>query len=222
MRLHLVLAIAVLFVPALASAQITVVSSTDHAATAGHPASSELMVDGDLGIATSMLSGNADAQLRAAAPQVYAPIDLGIARYSETTTVVDSISWRRVSDTELGVTVHAHVRAMQEHRSLTLAWIRDGVVTLANVTLEARVTMTFTASGGAHIVVLGDTVSVAPQLTGTSALGEQAVPLNGRQLGERTIDDNPLASRHQRGTALVITGVEGTTVHARVTAVPTR
>jgi hypothetical protein len=208
------LALALLLTPAVASAQITVLSSTDHGT------SSELLVDGDLGIATAMLTENADAQLRAAAPQLYAPIDLGLARYSETTTVVDAITWRRVSDTELGVTVRAHVRALQEHRTLSLAWARDGVVTLANVTLEARATASFTASGSVHVVVLGDSVSIAPQVAGLSALGAQAVPLNGRQLGEQTIDGNPLASRHQRGTAIVITSVEGTTVHSRVTAVP--
>lgn len=221
MRTPLIAILLALFLPAAASAQLTVISSEAHAATADQPATTTLVVDGDLGVATTMLTENADAQLRTAAPQIYAPLDLGVVRYSDTTTVVDSISWRRVSDTDLGVTVHAHVRAAQEHRTLSLAWVRDGAVSLANVTLEARVQASFTATGGVHLVVLGDSVSVTPQLTGLSALGEQAVPLNGRQLGERTIDENPLASRHVRGTALVITGVEGTTVHSRITAVPT-
>jgi hypothetical protein len=221
MRVAHVLALAlVLIAPSLASAQVTVVSSTAHAATATTTASTELVVDGDLGVATSLLSANADAQLRQAAPQVYAPIDLGIVRYHDTQTVVDSITWRRASDTELGVTVHAHVRATQEHRTISLSWMQDGVVSLANVTLEARVAATFTESGGVHVVVLGDSVSVAPQLTGLSALGEQAVPLQGRQLGDRTMDENPFAGRHLRGTTLVITSVEATTAHARVTAVP--
>ncbi len=206
--------------PSLASAQLTVVSSEAHAATATQPATTDLVVTGDLSTATSMLSANADAQLRTAAPQIYAPLDLGIVRYSETTTIVDSITWRRASDTELGVTVHAHVRAAQEHRSLSLSWVRDGVVSLAAITLEARVRAEFTPGGGAHLVVLGDSVSVSPQLTGLSALGEQAVPLNGETLGERTVEENPFASRHVRGTALSITSVEATTVHARVTAVP--
>lgn len=218
--LAILLALA-LAAPAVASAQITVLSTETHAATADQPATSTLMVDGDLGVATAMLSANADAQLRQAAPQIYAPIDLGIVRYSETNTVVDSIVWRRASDTELGVTIRAHVRATQEHRSLTLSWMRDGVVSLANIVLEARVRADFTEGGGIHIVVLGDSVTVSPQLTGLSALGEQAVPLNGQQLGDRTIDENPLASRHVRGTALVITSVDGTTAHTRVTAVPT-
>ena len=207
--------------PCIASAQLTVVSSEAHAATAEQPASTALVVDGDLGVATAMLSQNADAQLREAAPQVYAPLDLGVVRYSDTTTIIDSITWRRASDTELGVTIRAHVRASQEHRSLTLSWIRDGVVSIAAVTLEARVRADFTPGGGAHVVVLGDTVSVSPQLTGLSALGEQAVPLNGEQLGDRTIDENPFASRHLRATSLVITSVDGTTAHARITAVPT-
>ena len=101
----LVVLLALALSPSLAEAQLTVLSSTEHPATATAPASSELTVDGDLGLATAMLSANADAQLREAAPQVYAPIDLGVVRYSETATVVDSITWRRVSDTELGVTV---------------------------------------------------------------------------------------------------------------------
>src|SRR6185295_4623626 len=128
--------------------------------TATTPATTELVVDGDLGVATAMLSANADAQLRAAAPQIYAPIDLGIVRYSETQTIVDSITWRRASDTELGVTIRAHVRATQEHRGLTLTWIRDGVVDLANVTLEARVRGDFTPAGSVHVVVLGDSITV--------------------------------------------------------------
>ncbi len=206
--------------PAGASAQLTVLSTEAHPATADQPATTVLTVDGDLGVATALLSANADAQLRQAAPQIYAPIDLGVVRYSETSTVVDSITWRRVSDTELGVTVRAHVRATQEHRSLSLAWMRDGVVSLASVTLEARALPTFTEGGGVHVAVLGDSITVSPQLTGLSALGEQAVPLNGQQLGERTIDDNPIADRHLRGTALAITGVEGTTAHGRITAVP--
>lgn len=220
MRATFLAAVLLLVAPALASAQITVVSSAAHAATATTTASTDLVVTGDLGVATAMLSANADAQLRAAAPQVYAPIDLGIVRYSDTTTIVDSITWRRASDTELGVTIHAHVRATQAHRSLTLAWLRDGVVSLAAVTLEARVRTEFTATGGVHLVVLGDSITVSPQLTGLSALGEQAVPLNGEQLGDRTVDANPLAGRHLRGTAVSITSVEATTVHARISAVP--
>ncbi len=220
MRLTLLALLVALAAPAAASAQLTVVSSTPHAATATTPATTELTVDGDLGVATAMLSANADAQLRTAAPQVYAPIDLGIVRYHDTVTIVDSITWRRASETELGVTVRAHVRAAQEHRGLTLSWIQDGVVSLAIVTLEARVRADFTAGGGVHIVVLGDSVTVSPQLTGLSSLGEQAVPLHGEQLGDRTIDENPFASRHVRATAMVITSVEATTAHARITAVP--
>jgi hypothetical protein len=210
----------VLLVPCSAHAQLTVVSTEAHPATASTPASTTLVVNGELGAATAMLSANADAQLREAAPQVYAPIDLGIVRYHDTSTVVDSITWRRASDTELGVTVRAHVRAHQEHRTLTLTWVGDGVVNLANVTLEARVRVEFTPSGGVHLVVLGDTMSVQPQLTGLSSLGEQAVPLNGQQLGDRTVDTNPLASHHLRGTAVQITGVDGTVAHATITAVP--
>lgn len=221
MRAIFLASVLALACPAIASAQLTVVSTETHAATTDQPATTVMSVDGDLATATSLLSANADAQLRAAAPQVYAPMDLGVVRYSETTTVIDGITWHRVSDTELGATVQAHVRATQEHRTLTLSWVRDGVVALANVTLEARVRPEFTEAGGVHVVVLGDTISVTPQLTGLSALGEQAVPLNGQQLGERTLDENPFASRHLRGTAITFTSVDGTTAHARVTAVPT-
>ena len=219
-RTSLLLMLVALAIPSLARAQLTVVSTEAHAATATTAASSTLIDDGDLGAATALLSANADAQLREAAPQVYAPIDLGIVRYHDTSTVVDSITWRRASETELGVTVRAHVRAHQEHRTLTLSWVGDGVVSLASVTLEARVQIAFTPGGGVHLVVLGDTMSVSPQLTGLSSMGEQAVPLNGEQLGERTVDSNPLASHHVRGTALAITSVDGTTAHARITAVP--
>ena len=219
-RTSLLLMLVALAIPSLARAQLTVVSTEAHAATATTAASSTLIVDGDLGAATALLSANADAQLREAAPQVYAPIDLGIVRYHDTSTVVDSITWRRASETELGVTVRAHVRAHQEHRTLTLSWVGDGVVSLASVTLEARVQIAFTPGGGVHLVVLGDTMSVSPQLTGLSSMGEQAVPLNGEQLGERTVDSNPLASHHVRGTALAITSVDSTTAHARITAVP--
>lgn len=217
-----VLVIALLLAaPALAHAQLRIVSTTPHAATDTAPATTDVVVDGDLAVAAAMISEQADAQLRQAAPQVYAPIDLGVVRYHDTTTRIESITWRRASDTELGVTIRAHVRATQEHRTLSLTWARDGVVALADITLEARVQISFTESGGVRGVVVGDTISVSPQLTGLSSLGEQSVPLDGRSLGERSVDANPLAGRHLRGTALVITSVEGDTCHGRITAVPT-
>lgn len=209
-----------LALPAAASAQLTVVSSEAHAATATTPASTDLGVDGDLAAATAMITSSADAQLRAAAPQAYAPIDLALVRYHDTTTTIDSVSWRRASATELGVTIRAHLDAASEHRSLSLEWVSDGTVRLADVVLEARVQGSFTASGGIHLVVLGDSVSVTPGVAGLSALGQQGVALNGRQLNERTIEQNPFADHHLRGTTVTITSVDGTTAHARVTAVP--
>jgi hypothetical protein len=220
MRRTLFAAMFLLLAPALAHAQLRVVSTTPHAATESAPATTDVVVDGDLAVAAAMISDQADAQLRQAAPQVYAPIDLGVVRYHDTTTRIESITWRRASDTERGGPTRAPGRATQEHRTLSLTWARDGVVAIADITLEARVQIAFTETGGVRGVVVGDTISVSPQLTGLSSLGEQSVPLDGRALGERAVDTNPLAGRHLRGTALVITGVEGDTCHARISAVP--
>lgn len=207
--------------PALASAQLTVVSTEAHPATASTPATTDLGVDGDLAAATAMITASADAQLRAAAPQAYAPIDLALVRYHDTTTTIDSVSWRRAGASELGVTIRAHLDAASEHRTLSLEWVSDGTVRLADVVLEARVQGSFTAAGGIRLVVVGDSVSVTPGVAGLSALGQQGVSLNGRQLAERTLEQNPFADRHLRGTSVTITSVDATTAHARVTAVPT-
>ena len=82
-------------------------------------------------------------------------------------------------------------------------------------------TLTFTESGGVHAVVVGDSVSIHPELTGLSAIPESAIPLNGQQLGEQTVERNPLAGRHLRATAIRIDSIEGETLHAHVTAVAT-
>jgi hypothetical protein len=208
------LSLALSLAPGLASAQDVRVVSTE-----AHGETTDLVVEGDLALLAAAITDQAPAQIRAAAPQVYEPLDLGVVRYSDTTTRIQSVTFHRVSDTELGVTVRAQVRATQEHRTLSLSWARDGVVHVATVTLEARVTITFTESGGVHAVVVGDSVSVHPELTGLSAIPESAIPLSGRTLGEQTIQRNVLASRHLRPTALRIESVEGNTLRAHVTAV---
>jgi hypothetical protein len=215
MRLFTILSVAsLLLAPALASAQeVRVISSEAHGET------SDVVVEGDLHALAAAITEQAPAQIRATAPQAYEPIDLGVVRYSDTTTRIQSVSFHRVSDTELGVTIRAQVRATQEHRTLSLSWARDGVIHLATVTLEARVTLTFTESGGVHAVVIGNSVSIHPELTGLSAIPESAIPLEGQRLGEQTIDRNPLAGRHLRATAIRIESVEGETLHAHVTAV---
>jgi hypothetical protein len=215
---HLLIGTFVLALPSVAQAQLTIVSTEDHAATATAAASTTLVVDAELGAATAMVSANADAQLRQAAPQLYAPIDLGVVRYHDPNTTVDAITWHRASDTELGVTVRAHVRARQDHRTLTFSWAADGVVALANVTLEARVPIAFTEAGGVQLTLVGDTLAVEPQL---ASLGGQTVPLEGQTLGARTIDENPFAGRHLRATGVTITGVDGTVAHARIAAIST-
>lgn len=205
---------ALLFAPLSASAQdVRIVSSEAHGET------SDVVIEGDLHLVAATITDHAPEQIRATAPQAYEPIDLGVVRYSDTTTRIQSVTFHRISETELGVTIRAQVRATQEHRTLSLSWARDGVVHLATVTLEARVTLAFTDTGGVHAVVLGDSVSIHPELTGLSAIPESAIPLNGQSLGEQTIDRNPLASRHLRGTAIRIDSVEGETLHAHVTAV---
>ncbi len=200
--------------PAVASAQDIRVISTE-----AHGETSDVVLEGDLHLAAAAITDQAPAQIRAAAPEAYEPIDLGVVRYSDTTTRIQSVAFHRVSDTEIGVTIRAQIRATQEHRTLSLSWARDGVIHLATVTLEARVTLTFTENGGVHALVLGESVSVHPELTGLSVIPESAIPLNGRQLGEQSVPRNPLASRHLRGTALRIESVEGETLRAHVTAV---
>ncbi len=208
------IALAVLLAPALASAQeVRVVSSEAHGET------TDVVIEGDLTVLAAAITDQAPAQIRATAPQVFEPIDLGVVRYSYTTTRIQSVAFHRVSETELGVTVRAQVRATQEHRTLSLTWARDGVIHLATVTLEARVTLTFTESGGVHAVVRGDSVTIHPELIGLSAIPESALPLGGRTLGEQTVDRNPFAARHLRGTAIRLDSVEGDTLHAHVTAV---
>lgn len=212
----IVLAVPVGLAPSVGAAQDLRVISVE-----AQGATSDVVIEGDLHILGAAITDQAPAQIRAAAPQAYEPIDLGVVRYSDTTTRIQSVAFHRVSDTELGVTIRAQVRATQEHRTLSLSWARDGVIHLATVTLVARVTLTFTETGGVHAVVVGDSVSIHPELVGLSAIPESTIPLDGRPLGEQTIERNPLASRHLRGTAVRIESVEAETLRAHVTAVAT-
>ena len=173
MSLRVALISVLLAVPAGASAQVVRVISSE-----AHGATTDVVIEGDLAQVSAAISGGADAQLHQVAPQVFTPIDLGVLRYHDQGTTIESITYHRASDTELGVTIRAQIRATQEHRTLALAWENDGLVHLATVTLEARVQLTFTASGGVHAVVLGDSVAVEPHLTGLDLLGGSApVPL---------------------------------------------